>query len=556
MAQGLVSYPGVLYPKGATYTQTLGTRPDVVSLQCVPQATAIPNTGTVTFSYNGGSVTLPNCILDTARIVADTEDGFLLSLAILDRRERWKYAAPISGEYNIWRAGTQPAGKKKSLRELAGLLFTAMGEGSANVSALSNAIYPEVRWNCDPPYIVLNELLKNWGFSVSLGFGSEVPTVVQIGVGSALPTTSAMMISSTLDPKLAPQYVRTCFNDSLAQVRFLLEPIALETDDTWVALDSASYKPAGGWEIVDPNRLSAIKITGTAATYDAAIKSVMRAYRIKNFAAGETGTLDIPDGSGTLSSILQVLPLQNRLLDEESIRSDGSAIPFRLYGKRRVPIADSGMPPRTTTTSIDDEIVGEAVHFDGETGVLLFEEPQYWVNGSDQFKPAVLFLECTCKILNATTNVPAHYEKDTEIDPLGFGYHSVKYHDTEARTVVTYGASQAASGTSTNQTALDAIAAIIATSVSGQYVAEGSQMIVYAEPILSLRCDGAITQVQHVISDGTRHPGSYTVASRHAEFDRFIRTRDEQAAHLGSQLTVFERRSETALKRRKDTADD
>lgn len=556
MQQALIAYPGILYPKGGVYTQTLGTRPDAVSIRCVPQATAIPSSGTVTMSWGGSSLTLPNCQLDSARIVTDAEDGFLLSIVLRDRRERWKFAPPISGVYNIWRAGTQVVSKKLSLRALAALLFTQMGEGSAVVTALSSSIYPEVRWNCEPPAVALERLLYEWGFSVALGFGSEAPTVVQLGVGTTLSTAWSMMVSSSVDPKTKPQYVRTCFNDSLAQVRFLMEAVALETDNTWVPINSVSYKPAGGWEAEDPHRLPTVEVSGSADDYNRAIATVFRAFRIYNFAAGETGTLNLPDGSGTLASIAQTLPLYNRLLDDESIRSDGSEIPFRIYGKRRNPGEVSGQPPVSTNTSIDDEIVGAKVEFDGENGIIIFEEPQYWVNGSSEFKPAVLFLECTCKLTSATTFAKAHYEKDTLLDAAGYGYHPARYPDAELRTVAAYGASQAVSGTTNNQAALDAIAALVAASVSSQYTTDTMQMVVYNQPILSLRCDGAITQIQHVISDGTSHAGAYTVASRNSEFDKFIRTRDERTALINSLVVANDSRAEQAIARRRGEADD
>ncbi len=47
----------------------LGVYPDAVALRAVPQVTAIPAAGNVTFSYDGSSITLPNCVTDSARIV-------------------------------------------------------------------------------------------------------------------------------------------------------------------------------------------------------------------------------------------------------------------------------------------------------------------------------------------------------------------------------------------------------------------------------------------------------------------------------------------------------
>lgn len=554
MQQGLVSFTGVVAPKGATYTQTLGVDPDVCLLTCQPQVSNIPSTGTVTFSYNSGSITLPNAHVDNVSMVVDGAHGFLTVIRILDRRHWWQFAAPVSGAYNIRRGGTQVAAKKLSLQALASLLFTALGE-SADVSLLSTSIFPEVHWQHESPADALERLLHEFGFSVALGYGAEAPTVVQIGVGSTPATTNGMLVSQTIDPQTKPRYVRTAFGESLAQVRLLLEPVAQETDGSWVALNSASYKPSGGWETEAPERLPTVEINETEATYNAAIGSVFRAFRVSKFAAGSTGTLNIPDGSGTLSSIEQVLPLRKRLLDNESIRSDGSPIPFRVYGQRNVTVAGSGQPPQTTTSALDDEITGEKVVFDGENGLLVFERPQYYVS-SGEFKPAILFLECTIGITNASTFIANSYAKDIEIDAAGTGYRTVKYPEAEARTVVAYGASQAVSGTSNNQTALDALATAIASSVAGQYSTTGQSIIVYNQPVLSLRCNGKVHQVQHVISDGTRRAGSYSTASINQQFDRFILTRDERMVRRNAALALLTERAAKALRRRRDRADD
>jgi hypothetical protein len=420
------------------------------------------------------------------------------------------------------------------------------------VSLLSTSIYPEVRWECEPCVDALDRLLREWGFSLSLGFGSENVKVVQMGVGSTVSVDYAMMASSTVDPKVRPQYIRTCFGPSIAQARFKLEPVAKEVDGTWVAANSASYKPTAGWEEEPPHRLPTVADASSQETYNCAISSVYRAYRIVAFA---DNTLAVPDGSGTLSSIQQCLPLYNRLLDDESIRTDGSQIPFRIYGKRFIPAESGGQPAKDTITTKDDEIVGEKVFFDGENGLIVFENPQYYTDAGD-YKFADLYLECSFGIINATGNYPVHYEKDTLFDASGLGYHSVKYPELQARTVVAYTTNQAVSGTSTNQSALDAVAALIATSVSAQYTTTASQMIVYNMPIFTLRCDGIIHQVQHVISDGTRHAGSYSTVSLNMEFDRCISSRDERAAIAHDRLAVLSARSTLALDRRKDRADD
>jgi hypothetical protein len=360
MAQGIVSYPGITNPKGCIYTQTLGVHPDRITVFCTPQLTAIPTRGNITLSYGITTAILRDCFFDDAYMVMDVEDGHRLALTFLDRRERWTLADTVAGQYNTYRAGTQITARKFSLREIAEYLLEFMGEVSPDVSALSNSIYPEVRWDDIHPIKALDQLLSEWGFSIALGFGTEAVKVVQLGVGTTLGITDAMMASSTIDPKTRPEYIRVRFGESLMQARFKLEAVGLDTDGTWKLLNDLSYMPTS-WDKEEPNLLPNVKQAEPADTYNRAVKTVYRAYRIKAFA---DDTLDVPDGvTGTLASITQCLPLFNRLLDAESIRDDGSQIPFRVYGKRQQ-LYKEGEPAVFETTTIDDEIFDE-FHFDG-----------------------------------------------------------------------------------------------------------------------------------------------------------------------------------------------
>ncbi len=309
---------------------------------------------------------------------------------------------------------------------------------------------------------------------------------------------------------------------------------------------------AAGWEIEAPDSLPTTQVNETADEYNRAIRTVYRAYRISKFS---DDTLNIPGGGGTISNIQQLLPIQNRLLVTETIRDDKSWQPYRIFGKRLKPASSSGFTVAPVTTAIDDEIIGEKVVFDGENGILIFEKPQYWID-SGAFKPAELYLECSFNIFNATTFAANRYEKDVEIDASSSGYYTVRYHETEARTVTNYGASHAYSSLSTNQTDLDSIAALIASAVGSQFSTTATQMIVYCQPKLGLRCDGAIHQVMHVIDDGSTEPGSYTIASSNQEFDKNIRSRDEKTAAIQTVAGILTSRSQNVLFQRKERKDD
>lgn len=551
MSQGLWTFPGITHAKELEYTQALGVRPSIVSMRCIPQATNIAATGTVTITYGVGVLTLPNCLVDSGRIVLDAAHGFLMSIPAFDRRWKWERYPPISGYYNIRRQGVAVVATQKNLQQLMTLLLNAIGETSAVVSAVSTSIYPEVRWNAHAPHLALQELMTEYGYDVALGFGEEPVTIVQRGVGASLNIVGGMLVSSGVDPKTRPQYVRTVFGDSRAQARFKLVAVGKDTDGAWRELDDLSYQPFGGWSAENPYLLPNVQSSQTEATYKLAISTVFRAYRIDKFA---DGTLNTPDGDGTLGSIEQVLPLENRLLDREYARSAGSAEPFRIFGVFRT-TDEYGQPPTVSDTGIDDQIRGRKVVFDGENGMVLFEEPIFQMFGP-YVTPAELYLECAFRLHHATTFAPFHYEKDVMVDAGGFGYLTVPYRETSAMTLVSYSAGHVVSSITTNQAELDNIADSVADSASQQFATEGSQMVVYNEPNLSLRCDGAIQQVKHVISDGQNHPGSYSIASRHQEFDVFMLSRHERLAMTSQQIEQVAMRARMAMAHRKEESDD
>lgn len=523
------SFTGVVTEIEVDYSQTLGFQPDIAVLRILPQGTNIPAQGTLTFTWGIATLTLPNCVVDLASVRVQGQGKHVI-LKVWDRRERWKNAAPISGEYNVIRVGNRL--REKNLRELGEILLDALGETSADVSALPTTEYPFVSWECESVTEVAEALLREYGYSIALGFGSEVVTVVKLGTGASLPTTGIFVGSDTFDPKLVPRYVRSCFGQSVAQCRLKLEAVGIEpATGRWELIDDLSYKPAGGWELVAPLSLPALV---TDADYFYHSGYVRRAYRVSGFA---DGTWNLPDGSGSVAGLADILPLFNRLLETETIRTDEAYAPFRVWGKLQQEERQKGNPlePIIFTTTVCEEVVGRGIEFDGENGLIIFNEPAFYVEGGG-YKAADLWLECTIRVRNQTNFAWNHYEKDVEVDATGLGYATIK-HKQRAETIVGYDCSEeyphAVTGTTTNQAALDAIAAATATAVAGMYASSASVHRVYNQPNLSLRCDGAIVQIRHIMTEGEReHPVNRTIASRFVEADRGIFTRDERTAHV------------------------
>lgn len=547
----------ISYPVECVYTQTLGVRPDIAMLTCLPQAGAFPRLGTLNLTWDATTVTLPDCQLDLARLSLHG-NGWQIRIPAIDRRWRWQYAAPISGAYNVVRVGAYISTFKKNLRELATILLTAIGEASADVSALPTTIYPEVRWENVAPVEALEQLLETFGYSVALNFGAEAVKVVQLGVGTTLPTTNVFVPSTTFDPKIRPRWVRTCFGQSIGQYRFRAYPVALETDNTWVEPGLVSYEPADGWVKENPEILPTVFVAGNEDNYNRAAASVFRAYRIEKFA---DETLNVPAGGSiggvALPSIESILPIQNRGLTSEYARSSGAYRPIRVWAKHDRKVRIKGNP-EAVRDQVDKnyEITRYDFHFDGESGLLIFDEPLFYVDDSG-YQFAEVYVEAAVNVFDGTTNGPKTYSKDISFDTGGTGYVTVRNPELREEVVISYASNHVVSSSSHNQTSLDAVATANAAQISASMVDSAGQDIIYSIPKLTIRCDGAIRQVQHIMTNGEQeHAVNRTRASRFIEFDRNIPTRAQRIAHAKAVTDSINDRWRESLAKRRERYDD
>lgn len=533
MAQGLYSYPGVLAPRLGVYTQRRGINPDTVYVEFVPQSQPVSNAGNVIMSYAGEELTIANCTIDAGRRTY-SGNGWLQSVVLADRRELWKYVVPINGHYNETDStGARVTDTEKTLRELMELLLDACGETDNDVTAVDNTVYPEVDWQCEEPRLALQELCKTWGYDVVLGFDDDPVTIVQVGTGKELPasTDSKMMVSDEIDATIQPQYIRVCFGESVAQARFELEAVGLDTDGEFKAFADLSYIPSAGWGRVDPWSLEQARASMTDEEWWAASNSMYIIFRVKQFSDGD---LLLPDGgSTTLDKISQTFPLDSRLLTTVEAGGVLQRDQAKLYGVMyREPDAEA-QPPEEEHTDIDDELQVQWQWIDQGRGLIRFDEPM-WQVALQQFEPASLYLEATFRIRDNTNFQFWNYVKDVEFDPQGYGYANVKYPQARAETVVAYlpGHEADTGNNTTNQAELDALAASIAGATSGRFAQLQSGVSIFNRPRFELRVDGAISEITHVMScgDNATHPGSYTIGARNMEYDRTLLSQVEREA--------------------------
>lgn len=243
---------------GLSIIMTLGTFPNIVAFQIdAPAGAAFYPSATkgLDFALNdgvNGVVTFKDWTPEVGQIVQGTT-VWTWTLKAKDARWRWP-KKHVTGEYNR----PEPDGTErheKNIRELADLVFEALGYGreNYNLDALPTTLYPFVRWEYARCNDALDALLSEAGYAPALHRDGTV-AVVKLGDGEALSDSNVlramdgqrMNADAFGEPKILG-------GQSVAEEDFALVPVGLDLDGSIVPLASLSYAPVpsmnyGGFE--------------------------------------------------------------------------------------------------------------------------------------------------------------------------------------------------------------------------------------------------------------------------------------------------------------------
>lgn len=420
MANEYLTFSGVQHPVGLQCPRTHGVFPNQVVLWCLPQAGNIPAYGTLAFGGSDGEVAMQMYVDRPTYRYSVT--GHKIGLILLDRRVRWKWSR-ITGRYNVPR----PDGtliNEKTPQELATLLFEAMGEGAASVSALPTAGRPEIYWDADRADLQLQKLCELYGCEPTLALNDQAG-IVRLSVGATVPTTGPIQsLGITVDPPEVPQILRLICGATLFQFRMLFEAVGIDTDGQIKPVDDLSYKPTGGW-VVESDWNQFPTVDTELGRYLAAL-SVGRWFRVKAFA---DGSLDVPVLDITLDSINQILPLEPDLLDvtitSGVARRAAPEVIAKHFVEGSISIADN---------TEDPERVETAFSLIAEIGLIKFATPVLYRNDDDQFEPSEVFGTVAFSIERDDTLIDLRQEYETSAGG-SFGVETIR-HSELFRTII------------------------------------------------------------------------------------------------------------------------
>ena len=534
MSLPYVTYAGLQIAKGAKVTLTRGFTPDNISVRMIPQTALIAERGDLTIGYGIDTIVFPNCLADKSNVWMTTS-GFTGTIVFQDRRWLWWRYPAVTYHFNVRDYdGIIIDSTRASLRSIVDELLVDIGEADYDLSVISDNYFPEIDIESEPPASALQRIFFEHGFTIALNTGDSPVTIFGQGLnGDELPTFGLMSYSRAVDPPTLPQYVRVNYGPSIIQARFTLVPVALDTDGEIKDIDDLSYTPAGGWESSSFNYQGIFEQHGRDA-FELATLHVWKMYRIDKFTGN---TLALPDGSGTLNSINDVLPLKTELLRSAVVNEGKLRDQPTVWGSYFR--ANSSTAGETESGSVVDIPYTVNAH----SGIVLFDDVLYSrpsVRGS--IKAPDIVLEAAFSVKDSEQFGFVSHREDIEISVNGVGFHNVFLDSHHRRAIVNYDRLNAVESITSNEEALDLLAAESASVVSNSYTYRSAEMAWYNRPRFDIRLDGQITQIMHVVSDTTDgEPGHYSVVGRNLEFDRFIRSEAERRSDTMARLE--ERRS-------------
>lgn len=535
----VLSFPGINNPVSAIVTRTNGTRPGIALVTAVPQNDSPDTSGTATFVFGTSSnaMTWSNALCDLGTIMT-TEAGQVERFVIFDRRWRWRKGAPVTGAYNVRNPdGTVIAATQKTLAQLATILFTAVGEGSADVSLITSTEYPMVVWDYDNPADELADLLETRGYVISMQADDTVK-VFPVGTGATLPANDDVVtITITIDPPEVPAQIRAVCEHTLVQSMLKCVAVGEDTDGKIKLIKDLSYNPGGvgnasGWDGMD--LISFAYITDPVKR-DLAIKTVGRYFQVtsqadgsQNLSFGGVNYLSGGGGGGEIivSDASQFLPLKPFLLtaavDQFSKqRYDQAFVSGTFYGELQ------SNPKLLGNTSPFTRVDKREWTMNGDFGLVIFHEPATKDNGSGVQVMADVYVTCTYMVNDATTGVKDRLARDKSLG----GYGTDVYKLTELQRTLTAAytpGSSTLSGLTDTKPTVNTAADNFLNTAALNYITSVANVLLYRD-CYAFSTDGVNLQIQWHVAAAGPVPFSTNVA-QYAEVLPLIPTQAERGA--------------------------
>lgn len=529
MASGSIVFPGIAKPRYMIAWRQLGARPSRALIYAQPQPGSPDTTGTATlsFGFNGVTVNWTNALCDKGSIQL-SKHGHVQYCEILDRRWRW-LKAYWTRAYNVRNPdGTIDQDTVKSLAQIATDLFTAMGDPSADVSAITSTELPEVTYDHDNCADAIEDLLDDRGYVISLLSDNTVKVFVR-GTGTVLPANDDVINASlSINPPEFPQTLTAVGKRTMVQSKLLMLPVGIDLDGQIKPVDELSYMPPGGWDGTDMVDFNMIVDT---VAKELCLLSVGRWYQVVSQADGSQhinfGSTNYSPGELAIADASQLLPLSDKLLTSTvdqfgKVRYDLSFIEGTFYDGD--PQAN---PPRGTNVGPYSRVDRREFTLTGELGIVEFKELAIKQQArGNTFTFADVYLTCSYSVEDPNTFVKDRYVLSTTLGGIGEDQRTI---ELRRQIILEYAtASSTVNGVDDNKSALNQEASRFLASVANEYVNKNSNVIGY-RGIYPFDTDGVNLQLIWNCAVRSAVAPWSTMVSQYAEGFPQLPTRAERA---------------------------
>lgn len=399
-------------------------------MTAIPQAATINPLGTLFWTDDFNTVTLPNCRAVSTQVRYGGA-GPVLVIRGEDRRWLWSNKA-VDGRYNERRKdGSIIPATERTPQQLATLLWTAMGEPGASVANLPNDDRPEVNWECADAAAMLKDLCERYGCRPGLQPADNTAGIFRLGSGTTLPDNTTVRWTQFATSGVLPFRVDACSKHTIWQNKFRMMSFLPDTDGVWKPADDVAYAPAGGWDgnVSDPEQPLSPTDPNWSETNEKLASMLWKVWAITSLA---DGTLDVPEYQ-TVPDRWHLLPLLPRLLlPDVNTFGDSGQSPF-LIGTGR-PLHD---PDEPVDNSPPGTIFDVSFSTNRDLGFVTTSVPLVQLDGNGLLAGAEVYL-VAAHLVRSVNNF--QYLQHVRVQtPGGVGVRTVRRQDVQRLIRNTYG---------------------------------------------------------------------------------------------------------------------
>lgn len=341
MPDAWAEFAGQTIDYGCSYTLELGSQPGTARAAASPDFARLPPVGPLVLHYQRTKLVLRDCRLGAPSRSAGADRTPEVQYTIEDRRWKWQFGERLDGSYNVERKNGKLQ-REKSPRELAKLIFEALGEPDADVSKLPSKPRPERIWRGADPREELDRLCQEFDCAPAYNPWTDKAYIAKLGKGSS-PTGDELKsrANSNTSPPIPDRFEIIGGNTLYQSAWKITEWLALEVDGKYVPEGEVSYKPATGWQYdVRPDgtlyfdQLETTyvdKATGKTLYHrDLAEQSLYRVARIKEHASGGFSPAELKGKDNEPKSIKDIGPFPGTVLEKDPLT--GARLPAYVRG--------------------------------------------------------------------------------------------------------------------------------------------------------------------------------------------------------------------------------